>query len=382
MNTEGIGIPLEFDSRNVSRDAAVTTVVRSDMPESVLDGRLGELCHKRMRAFPLAYSWGSLVAAAGSLIPRTNSAIRTNLYWCPVGPPGSGKSQCLETSFRLLGMDQGSVVVNGKFGSAEALIERLGDIGPDGVRLIFVDELAHLMSKAAIERSSFPSILNTGFYHDQQVGGSKGRQFTFDCRLSIAGGVVEEQFGEVFCGVTTGGLYDRFIFGLCPQPYQFLYRPFDGEGVPLNPFAASVSSEVWDARDQWVKKEGIASRVAELALRVAYICCCVDGRPALRVEDLKPALAFAQYQSRLRKLLSPNPGENPDARCAIKIRNWLSENASGGKWVYRRDLDKGINSYRFGPVVFNRCLNNLAFNDEIELGPKGALLRLKGEIDV
>src|SRR5215471_18246928 len=33
---------------------------------------------------------------------------------------------------------------------------------------------------------------------------------------------------------------------------------------------------------------------------------------------------------------SPNPGQNPDARCAIEVRNWLSEHAPNGEWVQRR----------------------------------------------
>jgi hypothetical protein len=274
-------------------------------------------------------------------------------------------------------MASNSILLKAKFGSAEALIERLDDVGSDAVRLIYPDELGHLLSKAAIERSSFPYVLNTGFYEDQQAGGSRGHQFNFDCRLSIIGGVVEEIFGDAFGLATTGGLYDRFIFGLCPQPHQFLWRPFEGAAEPISPYAAVVNSDVWEARDQWVK-DGISPRVAEHALRVAYICASVDAKPTLRVADLAPALAFAKYQMRLRRVLSPNPGENTDARCAVAVRNWLSERAQEGSvWVRRRDLGRGINSARFGPGVFNRCLSNLVLNNEIELAEKE--LRLKGE---
>src|SRR5215469_9486003 len=69
-----------------------------------------------------------------------------------------------------------------------------------------------------------------------------------------------------------------FLFGLCPQPYQFLWRPFEGESESIKPFPALIDSDVWDARDEWVQR-GITARVAEHALRVAYICACVDGPP-------------------------------------------------------------------------------------------------------
>src|SRR5262249_13916760 len=54
-----------------------------DMPQSVLDGRLGEICQRRLSMFPLSYSWGALVTCAGTLVPHSHKGLRTNLYWCP-----------------------------------------------------------------------------------------------------------------------------------------------------------------------------------------------------------------------------------------------------------------------------------------------------------
>ena len=96
-------------------------VVVVDMPDSVLDGRLGEICQRRLAAFPMAYSWGALVTCAGTLVPRSEKVdademsfaahiqskrgeLRTNLYWCPVGSQGSGKTQAIEQALNCLGM--------------------------------------------------------------------------------------------------------------------------------------------------------------------------------------------------------------------------------------------------------------------------------------
>ncbi|HXY51376.1 MAG TPA: hypothetical protein VEI01_18140 [Terriglobales bacterium] len=146
--------------------------------------------------------------------------------------------------------------------------------------------------------------------------------------------------------------------------------------VNINPVPPDVHGDVWDLQDQWIKAHGIDSRVAEHALRVGFISAAVDGRPTLRAQDLGPACAFAKYQMRVRTFLAPNPGENPDARCAIKIRAWLLANAPKGEWVRKRDLDRGISSFRLGPGVFNRCLSNLAVNGEIETRERGNVLRL------
>ncbi len=378
--SDNLGVPISFDDSLITPSHEAAQVVCADMPEAVLDGRLGEICQQRMRRFPIAYAWIALTTTAGALVERGNCPIRTNLYGALVGSQGSGKSQSNETAFQLLGMTNNPILLEAKFGSAEALIERLQDIGSDAVRLIYPDELGHLLSKAAIERSSFPFVLNTAFYRDRQEGGTKGHPYSLDCRLSVLGGVVEENFADAFGLATTGGLWDRFIFGLCPQPYQFLYRPFEGDSKCITSFAADISSDVWEARDQWVTKEAIAPRVAELSLRVAYICASIDGRPRLRAADLEPALAFAKYQMRVRRVLAPNPGENPDARCAIAVRNWLVENAHDGRWTSRRHLDRALNSSRrFGPGVFVRCLKNLYLNGEIDIDDRKKLMRLKGE---
>jgi Bifunctional DNA primase/polymerase, N-terminal/Primase C terminal 1 (PriCT-1) len=348
----------------------IDTTVRQDMPDAVLDGRLGEICKRRLSSLPIAYSWLPLIAAAGPLITRETS-IRNNIFVCTVGPKGSGKSTGYEHAFRITGILE-PVLVPAMFGSAEALVERLQG---QSCCLLSVDELAHLLAKAAIDRSSFPFVLNRAFYADRIVGGSKGQPWEIDCRISLAGGIVEELFGDAFGYSSTGGLHDRFLFGLCPQPYEHLWRPFEGWSEELKPLPSRVHPNVWDAKDEWIKS-GIPSRVAELCLRVAYIAACIDRRSALSASDLSPALALARYEVKLRAYLAPNPGENSDARCAVKIRAWLADNASDGAWVRRRDLDRGINAARFGPNVFNRCLLAMQFGDEIELDKPGKNLRL------
>ena len=77
-----------------------------DMPDTVLDGRLGEICQRRLGDLPLAYSYLALVTCAGTLVPtqddtggflddatlfHRNNTIRTNLFFCPVGEIGTGK---------------------------------------------------------------------------------------------------------------------------------------------------------------------------------------------------------------------------------------------------------------------------------------------------
>jgi len=359
-------------------DADVTV---ADMPDSVLDGRLGEICQKRLPDFPLAYSWAALVTCAGTLVPQSNNeenvfgidepqkrsnTLRSNLYFCSVGAQGSGKSQAIEQALTCLGMwPKHDRMVNAKFGSAEGMLSFLEGAG-GGKRVVFLDELGHLLEKSNIEGSCFPYVLNTAYYNDAfTVTMAKNKLVDFNCCLSLAGGVVEDMFGELFGSKTTGGMHGRFIFGLGPKPHTYLYRPYEGITETVTPCAIEIDKEIWDARDQWVKNNtGLTGRMAEHALRVAAICASVDGRK-LRAKDLGPALEFALYQVRAHGVLEPNPGRNPDAQCSFKITSWLLSNASDGRAVERRALYRAIHGYRYGPGVYDRALMNLSFNREI-----------------
>src|SRR5689334_15639785 len=153
MGAEGVRV--DFNQSLVTpRERA--PMVRPDMPEAALDGRLGEICLTRMKHFPVAYAWPSLVTVAAALIPRGNRPLRTNLFCGLVGPTDSGKSSALDTGICSLGLGS-PVLIEAKFGSAEGFACAMKDAEPNAVRLLFVDELSHLLEKSKIDRASFPS---------------------------------------------------------------------------------------------------------------------------------------------------------------------------------------------------------------------------------
>jgi hypothetical protein len=351
----------------------------ADMSTDVLDGRLGEICQRRMARFPIAYGWLALVTVAGALIERPNSSpLRTNLFCGLVGPVDSGKSQAIECSLQALGLEKPRLQ-DVMSGSGEGLLAKLS--GANGeARLVSPDELGHLLSKAHIENASFPFIFNRAYYQtsfEQTTAHSKIIQF--NCSLSLIGGVVDAEFGHLFDFATVGGLHDRFIFGQCPDGFVFIYRPFEGapERFDTRLAAVAVEPEVWEAKDEWVRTiPNLSGRCAEHALRIAGICASFDGRKTLRVSDLRPARAFAESQARARLILRPNPGENSDAKCAFAIMAALERRAPDGQWVNRRILYRQIHAERHGAGVFNRAVNNLQYNGDIELRSNSMELRL------
>jgi hypothetical protein len=222
------------------------------------------------------------VTVAGTLVTG-HKFLPTNLFTGLVGPVGSGKTQASERAMRCFGMNPDNdapPLLKLKAGSGEGLLKAIGDVAGTA-RLYSVDELGHLLGKAHLESSSFPHILNGLFYSPRRnLRIARGVAVDFHCSLSILGGLLEENFGDLFGKATTSGLYDRFTFGQCPSGKSYAWRPFEGHTLQSEPVAAvSVHPEVWEARDTWIKTiPGVTGRIAEIALRVAGICAAFDGK--------------------------------------------------------------------------------------------------------
>jgi hypothetical protein len=355
-------------SANLAPEEKLEDVLKiDDMPQTALDGRLGSICERRLAGFPRAYAWIALLTVAGTVVPRSEDT-RANLYAALVGPVGSGKSKAIKYAGQVMGITppQLSKVLAG---SAEGLIEKLSEAAGDS-RLLSPDELSHLLNKAQIDRASFPEVLNTAYYEDTfDLTMARGKKAQCHVRLGIIGGVRDENdgvnFGALFGSATMGGLYDRFIFGRNPHPYQYLYRPFEGTTEPTEPCTVRIAHEVWEARDEWLSTiPELSGRCAEHAIRVAVIAAAFDGRTILYAKHLGPARAFVEYQTRIRAVFKPNPGENQDAKCAFAILSALGQD---GGWRDKRTIYRKIHGSRFGPGIFERAILALKTADDIDI---------------
>jgi hypothetical protein len=339
-----------------------------DMPVTVLDGKLGELCMSRMLSdhkFPLAYAWPSLLAVASALVPRYSEKQRVNLFAALVGPVHSGKSQAIEWAQNLLAIKEPDLLEI-MAGSGEALVRRCKD-AKGTARLFSPDELGHLLEKAKIEHSSFSYVLNKAFYSSKfEVLMGRKEAAIFNASLSIIGGLLDDRFEDLFNSATTGGLYDRFMFGACPGNFIGSYVPFDEVVTEYNLERVYVHEEVWRCKDRWLEEDReLEPRVAEIAIRAAIVCASFDGRTILRAADLSAARSFAEYQKRIRRLLKPNEGETVEGKLALKLLAHLSR--LNGKYCKQRELLDKTGAYRFGPSVVKRTMDVLHANNDIEI---------------
>jgi hypothetical protein len=342
-----------------------------DIPESCLDGLLGDLCRDRMGDFPRAWAWPAILAAA-SVHVANSASIRSNLYVALVGPIGTGKSSAIQIANFLI--DVGDSLFTDYVGSAEGLAKHLPNEFGGAYKLWFCDELGHLLDKSRIEGASFVRVLNTAFYHDEQsLIVAKGARHKFSCKLSIIGGIVDEDFEEAFSAITAHGMYDRFIFGYAPTGFKYNYHPLDDYGEPLNGFTRNltpvekINPDVWERRRAWLLEHPDQNREFEIAVRCALIAATYDRREEINAKSLGPALAFAETQHKVRQLLRPNMGRNQGGEISQKITDYLERNAPNGEWVRQREMLRATHAARYGMDMVNRTLNALSLCGEIQM---------------
>ena len=373
-----------------------------DMPKEVLDGWLGEVCRSHMADLPIAYSWPALLSAASVLLPPLPGNIRANLYVGLIGGVGSGKTSAFEKAFWLMQLKE-PILQKLKSGSGEGMAEYLGDL-QGAKRLVFVNELAHLLAKVNYQGSTFEQFLNDAYYDNKQtLTIARGRQIIFDCCLTLTGGLPESKFEELFGLGTIGGFHDRAVFGVSPTKIKpFPWKPLVGEspvaselisdsenpeseheletsfGQRPKPIAVDVA--VWAEKTRWQKEYGIGGRAAEAGIRAAIIAAAFDCRDMLRVDDLGPALAFARYQEFVHKRYAPNPGKTNEGIAAHKMLTYLKQHAPAPecKWLNRRNVILHTSCHDFGPGVAIRALIGLESVGEIESNKSGrqVLVRL------
>jgi hypothetical protein len=343
----------------------------ADMPQECLDGSLGELCATYLDGFPRGYSWPVALAYASATIPRDPANKRTNVYAPIIGPTHSGKTQ-VELWLRGLLDIPDSVLIRSYVGSGEQFAPLADASG--NARLFAPGELAHTLRKMQIERSSLPQFF-TRIFDEDHFGLTQSRHgnrmpdpVTVNCHLSIVGGIVEDEFEDLFGTATTRGFYDRCLFGLCPSGHTFHYREFpeDWRGIGERiPEPVKVADEVWDALKEWRKANDVEHhRVIELCLRAAWITAAYDRRKVLTAAQLKPALALAEYQTKVRVMLRPSNAVTLDGRIEEAIMRYMRR-LSPGEGVKQRELFDRANIYRLGSPAAARVLNVLVANGKL-----------------
>jgi len=350
------------------------------MPETCMYGWLGEYARKLNCPPSIAYP-AVLGVAAGYGVPSPGT-IRTNLMVTLIGPKGSGKSVTMDRAQESWEPPTGLQVIRKYPGSEIGLIQLLGgkkhkdmddtDYVPKPY-LLLQDEMRLTLGKVNIQNSALPYAMNQLFYKD--TFGTASKQGHWECcaKLTIIGGLTCEnpdEFAEIYGVDTTTGMFDRTIFGVCPQGWDYDHENWqppkqeDGDIIRRRSKSLSVSHEAYEAMHQWrdVDRAG-RSRLGELALRVAVITASLNHESVVSAECMAKALEFMEWQESVRSKYKPSEMDDKDGRCQQAIVRALSLHEG---WISWRDLCKKYNLHRHGATVLNRVKKAMIHEEMIE----------------
>jgi hypothetical protein len=370
-----------------------------EFPETSMYGWLGKFA-RQIDAPPSAAYPVLLGLAAGYGVPK-HKRTRTNLYVSVIGVKGSGKSRTIDNAQEAWLPPTEIMVINKYPGSEVGLIQLLGgkkakDMTPEDYYpkpyLLVQDEMRITFNKMDIKGSSLPNMFNEMFYKDEFGTASKQGHQECCARLSVVGGLTCEsanEFAEIYGTATAQGTYDRTIFGIMPDDWEFddAWEPpkeANGEEVRRRSKTCAIPYEVYEAVNEWRKKDfRNRKRLGELVLRVALITASLNHDDMVTMECLVCAIEFVEWQERLRHHYAPSETDDLDGKAERAIIRAL-EHYEG--WVDWRTLCHHHNLYRAAGSAarLNRAKKNLAWDvieDEREEDKEGKL-RYTGRVRI
>jgi len=322
----------------------------SSIPAESIVGRLGEVA--RMTRSPLGYSYLATIAAA-SVFVSSSSNIRAAIYSALVGAVHQGKSVASERTRKLLGLDDHSPLVIDSTPASDRGLFKLVSGMEFKKRLLAADEGRAMMAKGSIENSTLISLLCALWSRNTEGVADKARvdQACVELSLLLNLKVADEsEFPSVFTHYTSHGLYDRFLFGVRGSE-RWHYTPWDFDPsrdlVKLEPTRPLVPGWVFDRAHLWAGAGEDRDRLAENALRVAYITAACDGLVEVSMEHLEAALSLMNWQEQIRSVFQPAKGANEHQECVNTILDAFKK--APGRAMRWRDAYRAGNWHRRFP---------------------------------
>ena len=361
------GIPLSVDLTAPQDDAPALRAIS----KSAMYGKCYEIA--RQTHCPLGYAYISVVTAASVLVDG-NCNVRSNIFGAPLGDIHSGKSLSASRAFMLLGLQDengnpiGDQLVVGTRASDRGLYKLFPDKEPVK-RVLYEDEGRALLGKGNIQGSTLISVLCAMFSRNRGGVADKFGKLELNVQLSMLLNLKvrdASEFPEIFTHATSHGLWDRFLFGvLGDEKWRYTPWDFDAERdvCKLEPSTPQVSADIFEAAHAWSAAGEDRDRLAELALRVAYITSAVNGDTLVGREAMNAALLFMEWQEQIRKSFQPAKGANEAEECVETVlAAFRKENGYSYNW---REMGRKHHWYEKFPNTLSSRLRKKSVRGEI-----------------
>jgi hypothetical protein len=337
------------------------------MPDTCLYGWLGEKARELQCPMGFAYPAMTAVFAAQNIPTFGAPTIRPTVYVCLIGPVAQGKGRTTQRALDSLiipipgtikritpASDRGLANIF----SEKKLPPHPGQNQREPVEpikllrthLLELDELKHMLGKMNISNSGLAPTLCTLWSQDEGGSADKDGAHSVLIRLNILCGLKAKNAEDFATGLGTtanDGLYDRFIYGVGSRGWEFdeAWRPNREGRVPKN---VSAPHYVFDLLKEWValgRTQGkIRGRIKEIVLRWALITASANHDSVITPECIKAAIAFGEWQERIREVYTASEAEGLDARCTDVLLKTFEKQP--GKWFKFSDLMKSKSWYK------------------------------------
>jgi hypothetical protein len=145
------------------------------------------------------------------------------------------------------------------------------------------------------------------------------------------------EFPEIFTHATSHGLWDRFIFGVRGGE-KWRYTPLDFNAErdvsKIEASKPNVPGQIFDAAHEWSAAGDDRDRLAENALRVAYVTSAINGDALVSRAALDAALRLMEWQEEIRRVFQPAKGASEAEECVKTVLDAF-RNAPGRSFNWR-----------------------------------------------
>ncbi len=313
-----------------------------------------------------------------------------NLFLGIISPYGqffkSSSCKAAQGFFKLMGCatDSSERTASGKTviiapGSTEGLGTSMKKISGDHA-VLYYDELSKLVDKAGIEHSSFCSDLLTFYDSGLFENVIKKESFSFPADtycFSWLFCTTDRKFLPLWAKLPNAdsGLNDRMFFMLSPQqpkPTHVLGpQPTFIDGAlrtkqlidkAFNHNNGNYEYEDWN--DLQSRAAGLNPRAMEMLQDLALYFAIDLNLDVIDIDAAERALALVKYRNDVMAFLSPDEGENTQARLQMAMVRELR--LHHGKISYR-ELKNILHAARKGTDVWDRAINGLIHDKRVLL---------------
>jgi hypothetical protein len=287
------------------------------IPSAALFGFCRELAEQMQCS--VGYAYPAVLAAVSTYI-QPNCNIRPNIYVGLLGRIHNGKSVTANRAFQLCGLqdEQGNPLGLTLVDATPASDRGLYKLFPEKDlcrRLLYADEGRNMMGKGNIQGSTLITVFNELYNRNRAGVADKFGSNALNVQLSLLANFTvtdAAQFPEIFTHATSHGLWDRFLFGFRGDE-EWHYRPWQIDPDKLEkiePSQPTVAGKIFDRVHEWARATEGRGRLAEIALRVAYITSAVSQEDEVNDAAMDAALCLMEWQEEIRRLFQPAKGAN------------------------------------------------------------------------